>query len=263
MDQQEQMQFFYEIFDSSLPRLGPGDNISTINALDLVFSAMRQGKVPPDLQNLKVLDVGCGNGAQTIQLAQNINGTILAVDNHQPFLDELERRAEAEGVSDKIQPYLKDMGDLGPEDGTFDLIWSEGALYSMGFREGLLMCRSLLASGGWLAVTELCWHRPDPPEECRKFFASQYPPIADIDTNLSVMRNCGYGVLEYLILPKSAWQESYYDPLEVRLRLFREKFIADPERMKIVDSVQLEIEMYRMYGSYYGYVFYIMQPNRA
>jgi len=107
MNDNEQMEFFYEIFDTSLPRLGPGDDHSTMIALDVLLSTRPKLSDDPAPVRLRVLDIGCGNGAQTIQLAKHIDGTILAVDNHQPFLDELQRRAEAEGVSDKIQLYLQ------------------------------------------------------------------------------------------------------------------------------------------------------------
>ena len=148
--------FFYEIFDASLPRLGVGDDASTERALNTLLATMPQCEGP-----MRVLDIGCGNGPQTICLAQHLNGSILAVDNHQPFLDELLKRAVAAGVSAKIQVLLKDMHTLAQDGGPFDLVWSEGALFVMGFREGLAACHALLAPGGGLAVSDVAWLRPD------------------------------------------------------------------------------------------------------
>jgi len=259
MDEQEHMQFFYEIFDASLPRLGPGDDGSTRKALNILLSAKLQRKDASAPTKLRILDIGCGNGAQTIQLAKHADGAITAVDNHKPFLDELQRRAEAEGLSEKIELCLRDMRALEMEKGTFDLVWAEGSLFIMGFREGLEVCHDLLTPSGLLAASELSWLRPDPPSECREFFANEYPVMVDIAANLATIKSCGYELLGHFTLPESAWWVPYYHPLEDRLQSLREEYATDLERIEVIESVQVEIEMYRRYSSYYGNVFYLMQ----
>lgn len=97
---------------------------------------------------LRILDIGCGNGQQTLQLARHASGRILAIDNHQPFLDEVESRAKAKGLSDRVMIRLKDMRELGPEDGVFDLIWAEGSLFVMGFLHGIEVCHGHPAHAG-------------------------------------------------------------------------------------------------------------------
>lgn len=262
MNKQEQMEFFFEIFDASLPRLGPGDDASTKRALRSLLSFSIRGKVDsPEPSKLRILDLGCGNGAQTIQLAKHADCTILAVDNHQPYLDELRRRAEAAGVSEKIQVYLGDMRSLNLEKGSFDMIWSEGALYIMGFRDGLAACHSLLVPDGLVAVTELCWLKSDPPEECHRFFADEYPAMATVDSALEAVEACKYEVLDYFVLPESAWWNQYYHPLEDRLQAFRGKYSADQGKIDVVESVQTEINIYQRYSDYYGYVFFLMRRS--
>ena len=68
---------FYQVFES-LPRQGPGCTGATRKAYSYL---------PPLPQDAKILDIGCGSGTQTRDLAALTSGTITAVDNHQPFLD--------------------------------------------------------------------------------------------------------------------------------------------------------------------------------
>jgi len=259
MDSGKLPEFFYEIFDASLPRLGPGDEASTLKALDMLYGAGSRPAGQPSAPPTRILDLGCGNGAQTLVLARHTNGSILAVDNHQPCLDELQRRAEAAGVSARIRTSLRDMRSLEKSDGPFDLIWSEGALFVMGFREGLALCHSLLSPGGGLAASELCWLRPDPPAECRQFFAMGYPAMTDIETNLTAIRACGYNVVGHFPQPESAWWEPYYRPLEKRLRSLRRRYAADVQKQSLMEQIQKEIDLYRQYSAYYGNVFFVMR----
>jgi hypothetical protein len=75
------MKYFYELFED-LPRQGPGCREATLKALDLLAD------LPT---NPKVLDIGCGCDMQTQLLAQELRTKILAIDNHRPVLDCLDR----------------------------------------------------------------------------------------------------------------------------------------------------------------------------
>jgi len=268
MDSGKLPEFFYEIFDASLPRLGAGNEAATIRALTMLRAAppRRAKKAVP--RTTRILDLGCGNGGQTVTLARHTEGSILAMDNHQPYLDELQRRAEAAGVSGRIQVSLRDMRSLGKEDGPFDLIWSEGALFVIGFRKGLTACHSLLAPGGELAVSELCWLRPDRPADCQRYFAAVYADragtdasqgLVDIESNLATIRACGYEVLGHFTLPEAAWWEPFYHPLEERLRSLRTQYPAEAEKLALIESIQAEIDLYRQYSAFYGNVFFVMR----
>ena len=270
MDDEEQLAFFYEIFDPCQPRQGPGEDASTARAFERLMEAALErdpgaGKAEAP-HRLNILDVGCGSGAQTLILARQDGARVVAIDNHLPFLDELERRAQAAGLADKIETRVHDMAEMEEllaDHQPFDVVWAEGSLYVMDFAEGLRACRAMLKPGGGLAASELTWLRPDAPKECRDYFAAQYPAMRDVAGNLALMKDCGYDVLGHFTLPESAWWLPYYQPLATRVAELREKYRDDDAKLEMLVWVDEEIEMYRRFSTYYGYVFYLARRDDA
>ena len=75
---------------------------------------------------------------------------------------------------------------------TFDLMWSEGALYFMGFENGLKRSHELLKENGYLAVTELVYLTPNPPNDVSQYFQNEYPDIKDIKGNVDLIQKAGF-----------------------------------------------------------------------
>jgi len=197
MTQERMTNLFFELF-SGLPRQGPGDAASTLRALALV---------PGIGPETRVLDLGCATGLQTRVLAQSSPAHFLAVDNHPPFIEVLNREAQRLGMADRLEGRVGDMQGLDFAPGSFDLIWCEGAIAIMGVEPALRDWRRLLVPGGHMAVTEVCWTKPDPPPDCAAFWASEYPAIRAVSTLLSVIEGCGYETVNHFGLPPSSWWE--------------------------------------------------------
>ncbi len=243
------MSIFFELHQD-LPREGPGDNESTRRALALI---------PGLPARPMILDVGCGPGMQTLELARQTGGQIVAVDTHQPFLNKLEQSARQSGYQEQITTRNVSMVSLDFEPASFDLIWSEGAIYIMGFEQGLRLWRKFLKPGGCIAVTEISWIRPEPPAELAAYWNREYPAMHSTQENLASLAACGYRSLGHFVLPETSWWENYYNPLAQRLARLRAKYAGDPEANQLLDANQLEMEFYRKYSAWYGYVFYVMQ----
>ncbi|MCB2300752.1 class I SAM-dependent methyltransferase [Clostridium tagluense] len=243
------MDLFFEIH-KDIPREGPGENASTKQALLML-------KDLPSEPN--ILDIGCGPGMQTIELAKNTNGRIIALDNHKPFLDLLKGRAVEEDVLEKIKTKEGSMFSLEFEKNSFDLLWSEGAIFIIGFSRGIKEWREYIRIGGYLVVSEISWLRQDIPQEARTFWESDYPEIKGIDHNMKIIEESGYSPVGNFVLPKSGWWNDYYNPLIERIKVLREKYDGNKEANDIMDNTEREIEIYKKYSDYYGYVFYLMK----
>ena len=196
---------------------------------------------------------------QTLDLAKLSAGKIIAIDFHQPFLDELIRRAKKAGLENHIQARKLSMFEMDFAPGQFDLIWSEGAIYIMGFERGFDTCHPLLKPGGYMAVTEISWFQPNPPQEAFDFWNEAYPDMGTVDENVQRIERQGFNLVEHFHLPDSSWWKNYYNPLAERIAMLREKYANNTEAQKLLDEEYAEIELFRKYSSYYGYEFYIAQ----
>jgi ubiquinone/menaquinone biosynthesis C-methylase UbiE len=244
---------FYEVH-SNLPREGPGENQAT----DRAFRSLKNLPIKP-----RILDIGCGPGMQTIELAKLSSGQIEALDNHQHFLDQLNASAKEAGLSDRIKTVNGDMFNLKFEKESFDLIWCEGAIFIIGFKKGLTEWRPLLADNGYLVVSELSWLRKDLPEEIQAYMKEMYAGLENseaksIEENIKTAEEAGFRVVNSFILPESGWWDNYYRPIEAKLPALKAKHKDEPA-MQYLAGEEKEIAMYRKYADYYGYAFYVLQ----
>jgi SAM-dependent methyltransferase len=248
-----EMSIFRELTEG-LPRQAPGSAAATLRALGLV----RGLPTAP-----RILDVGCGPGAQTIELARATNGWIVAIDIRQRFLDELTERAAAAGVLPHVTTINSSMFDMDFADRSFDLIWSEGAIYIQGFSAGLTAWRRFLKPGGWIVVSELTWLLPNPPPEAAEYWARNYPGMGSIERNTQLVAEAGFVSMDGFVLPTQDWWNNYYGPNERRVEELREKYADNPEALATLDQASREHDLFRSYHDAYGYVFYVMRKPTA
>jgi SAM-dependent methyltransferase len=240
--------FFWEIH-RDLPREGPGDNASTRRAL----AAAGLASAPA------ILDVGCGPGMQTVELARATMGQVIAVDTHQPFLAETARRAAAAGLGRRVLAVRASMAAMPFAGASFDAIWCEGAIYVLGLTAALRGWRRLLRRGGCIAATHLCWLREEIPDGARTLWNDDAATVTTIDANLAAIAGTGFTTVDHFVLPAAAWWDDYYTPMERRLASLRARHAAEPAALRRIPESEEEIEGFRCYG----YVFFVMRPGLA
>ena len=195
-------------------------------------------KLLPRLDKPRILDVGCGSGVPTIELAILSRGKIVGIDIDQSLLDELERKIEREGLSNRVESRKCSILRLDFPDESFDIIWVEGAIRAIGFEEGLKKWKRLLKPNGFVVIHE----------ENRT-----------MENKLEKIPNLGYRLKGHFLLPEDAHWTEYYKPLENRIKGLWEKYKNNSKALSILGKVQDEIAMVKGNPKGHRTSFYIMQ----
>ncbi|HSV99651.1 MAG TPA: class I SAM-dependent methyltransferase [Sedimentisphaerales bacterium] len=238
---------FFEVFES-LSRQGPGNRDGAARALAFCRD------LPPEPD---VLDLGCGVGGQTIHIAELTSGAIVALDNHAPSIERLRATIAVRGLAERIQPVVGDMAEPGLPPASFDLVWSEGALYNIGIGNALRICHGLLRPGGYLAFTDAVWRKDNPPSEVKKSFDFDYPAMGRVSDILTAIERSGFSLIGHFTLPDEAWWDDFYTPMEIRIEELRGKYKDDDEVLAVLDQLAQEPAMHRRYSEYYAYEFFV------
>lgn len=100
MEQENKQIFDFDLkmiadFFRELDRQGPGGVEQTLRALEFV----------PDRPGMRIADIGCGTGGQTVTIARNRDCTITAVDLLPELLEEFRARIKKAGLETASRPY--------------------------------------------------------------------------------------------------------------------------------------------------------------
>ena len=230
-------------------RQGPGGVAETKRAIELAGIDRSRP--------LRIADIGCGTGASTILLAKELNATITAVDFLPDFLEVLQERSHIEVVAYKITTLNCSMYSLPFSDEEFDVIWSEGAVYNMGFQTGISAWKKFLKPGGKLIVSEITWLTALRPHEIQSYWEKEYPEINTASSKIGILEHHGYSLEAYFVLPIYCWLENYYEPMQRRFDEFLERHGRSDQAMAIVEAEKNEIALYKRYSAHYSYGVYV------
>jgi len=206
----------------------------------LLKYARKAFRMLPKLDNPRILDVGCGSGVPTMELARLSNGEIIGLDIDQPALDILTRKIKKAGLTDRVQAINRSIFDMEFPEKSFDIIWSEGSIYVVGFEKGLQEWRRFLKLNGYMVV---------------------HDEKGNIDEKLRQTSSCGYELLGHFILNEDIWRDEYFAPLERLVIETRIGYADDPKVLEAVESSQREIDAFKKNPELNNSVFFIMKRN--
>lgn len=194
----------------------------------------------PEMKRPRILDIGCGSGVPTIELAKLSDGEIIGVDIDQASLDELAENASASGLSHRVRAQRCSLFSLDFPDDAFDIIWAEGVIGIIGFERGLREWRHFLKGNGFMVIhDDLRMH----------------------EEKLRLIPQCGYTLVDHFPLPDDAWWKEYYKPLEEKISVLRAHG-DDPELIEAIKKYQNEINTYKENPDAFRSIFYIVQKAK-
>jgi len=233
---------------SSIERQGPGSPEVTIKALSFIENLTSDSQIA---------DIGCGTGGQTMVLACHTSGYIRGIDLFPTFIDLFNSNAKKLNLQDRVHGITGSMENLSFKKEELDLIWSEGAIYNIGFNRGLNEWNRFLKTGGYIAVSDASWFTIERPAEIEKFWQESYPEIVTISNKVAQMQNAGYTPIASFILPENCWTEHFYIPQVTAQKNFLTKHEGNETAEEFIANQRHEAELYNKYKEYYGYVFYV------
>ena len=233
---------------SNTERQGPGSPEITIKALSFIDNLSDESLI---------VDIGCGTGGQTIVLAQHTSGKIRGVDLFTTFINLFNSNANKLNLQERVEGIIGSMDNLPFQHEEIDLIWSEGAIYNIGFERGLNDWRKFIKTGGYIAVSEVQWFTDERPTEIDEFWMDAYPEIDTIPNKVEQMQKAGYIPVATFILPENCWTEHFYAPQVLAKEVFLKKYAGNRTAEEFIANQRHETQLYYKYKEYYGYVFYI------
>jgi len=240
------LNIIYDFF-SNTERQGPGSSKETLKALSFIDGLTEKSKIA---------DIGCGTGGPTMVLGQNTPCEIIGVDVWEVFINQFNQNAQTKNIQDRVKGIVGNMENPPFQEEELDLIWSEGAIYNIGFERGINEWRKLLKLGGYIAITENTWFTEERPAEIQNFWQKAYPEIDTISNKVAQMQKAGYLPVATYILPETIWTD-YYSWQTLRCDSFLKKHNGNKTIEEFVASQRNEAELYYKYKAYYGYMFYI------
>jgi len=173
------------------------------------------------------------------------------------FIDLFNLNAGKLNLQDRIKGIVGSMDNLSFKNEELDLMWSEGAIYNIGYERGLNEWRKFLKTGGYIAVSEASWFTEERPDEIDEFWQDAYPEINTVSNKVAQMQKAGYIPVATFILPEKCWTEHFYDPQVAAQETFLKKNAGNKAAEEFIANQRHETQLYYKYKEYYGYAFYI------
>ena len=125
-------------------------------------------------------------------------------------------------------------------DESFNIIWSEGSIFVIGFERGLRQWKRFLKPGGFMAI---------------------HDEKGNIKEKLAQISSCGYELLGYFILSEDIWRTEYFAPLEKLVGESQTRYTDDPNILEELHQAREELDMFNKNPERNSSVYLVLKKN--
>lgn len=207
----------------------------------LLFTRKAYQMLPP-LKRPRILDIGCGSGVPTLELAQISGGEVTGIDADQRALDKLKKKAAAQNLSEKVTVVCITMREMVFPPDSFDIVWTEGAIAFIGYESSLKEWKKLLVPGGFLVM---------------------HDRQGILKPQLNLIEEHGFNILGQFDVSQDDWWRHYYAPLKKYLDDLR---TAEPEGGNFRNDLRIaeaEVNNFDRNSEMYASMFIILEKRRV
>jgi ubiquinone/menaquinone biosynthesis C-methylase UbiE len=194
----------------------------------------------PKLDKPRILDMGCGSGVPTMELARLGQGEVIGIDIDQPALDKLTEKIREAGFSNRVQAVNCSIADMVFPDESFDIIWSEGSVFVIGFERAIQQWKRLLKLGGFMVI---------------------HDEKGNVEEKLEQISKCGYKLLGHFILNEDTWRTEYFAPLEELIAESQTSYTDDRHALEELNQARRELEMFKNSPERSSSAYFVIQKN--
>ena len=175
----------------------------------------------PKMDHPRILDIGCGTGIPTLEIAKLSDGEVTGIDIDQKALDRLNRKIQQERLSDRVKVINRSVYDTKFEDERFDLILEEGVIHLLDLKRTLTECSRILKLNGFMVTGE----------------ATNWA-----NRKLKYFPKFGFKLIKQIPWESECWWTEYYAPLEEKINKLRSQY-DDLDDIEEIQRHLMEIDM--------------------
>jgi ubiquinone/menaquinone biosynthesis C-methylase UbiE len=175
-----------------------------------------------------------------MELARLGQGEVMGIDIDQPALDKLTKKIREAGFSNRVQAVNCSILDMVFPDESFDIIWSEGSIFVIGFERGIQEWKRFLKPNGFMVI---------------------HDEKGNVEEKLEQISKCGYKLLGYFILSEDTWWTEYFAPLERLIAKSQASYTDDPQALEELNQARREVEMFKNNPERNSSAYFVMQKN--